>query len=512
MKKTRYKDQNKKSYNKILIVLFVLIFILFCLVLALNSAKKDVTETIDYKDISSIKDVIEYHKSKYISEKNSSEVGFYLDVYVDFKVPLYNGYDSNEDYFNVLIEDCAKVMNYYSFRLFDEKKDIKIYVVCDKVKVKKIIINEMEDYFIYNDSQNSLKRYQEIPNTEFSITSSLLNTCISNNWSKDTYFGERDSIFKSYNIYFDEGIKVRIIDGSIYNIIFTDKYLENVIEDITTATKKDYIVTRLGKPTFEDEETGIFGYKNEQIYIFFSNNEISVYRNSNINSDDFFDLSDKYSSGDLDLLEFMNELTYMWPDYSEYIYGQDMVYIKYPLKGIEIRINYGDINGILVYNNNKSTLSKIGRYLEKTIFVSRLQIDLVFEAEKDRLNKEIELNLKCDEYEKSLDDASKKRIGSSLRYKMYPNKDEQGYISRIYFISKFNTEPCRELIDGVSSFLWINDDYFLFSKAGIGVYFYNLNTGRVQRIPELTGKENFDLLEYKDGILTYDNTQIRLQF
>ena len=52
----------------------------------------------------------------------------------------------------------------------------------------------------------------------------------------------------------------------------------------------------------------------------------------------------------------------------------------------------------------------------------------------------------------------------------------------------------------------------VFSKAGIGVYFYNLNTGRVQRIPELTGKENFDLLEYKDGILTYDNTQIRLQF
>ena len=111
--------------------------------MALNSAKKDVTETIDYKDISSIKDVIEYHKSKYISQKNSSEVGFYLDVYVDFKVPLYNGYDSNEDYFNVLIEDCAKVMNYYSFRLFDEKKDIKIYVVCDKVKVKKIIINAM---------------------------------------------------------------------------------------------------------------------------------------------------------------------------------------------------------------------------------------------------------------------------------------------------------------------------------------------------------------------------------
>ena len=509
MKKTRYKDQNKKSYNKILIVLFVLIFILFCLVLALNSAKKDVTETIDYKDISSIKDVIEYHKSKYISEKNSSEVGFYLDVYVDFKVPLYNGYDSNEDYFNVLIEDCAKVMNYYSFRLFDEKKDIKIYVVCDKVKVKKIIINEMEDYFIYNDSQNSLKRYQEIPNTEFSITSTLLNTCISNNWSKDTYFGERDSIFKSYNIYFDEGIKVRIIDGSIYNIIFTDKYLENVIEDITTATKKDYIVTRLGKPTFEDEETGIFGYKNEQIYIFFSKNEISVYRNSNINSDDFFDLSDKYSSGDLDLLEFMNELTYMWPDYSEYIYGQDMVYIKYPLKGIEIRINYGDINGILVYNNNKSTLSKISRYLENTIFVSRLQTDLVFEAEIKRVLNEKDFLTKAEEYENTLDVETKKAIGESLNYRIYPKRDTRGYISKIYFISRFDKGPDRELVDGVDSYLWMSNDYFLFSKADIGIFFYNLQNGLTQRV--VTGSGDFKLESYSDGVLKYDNKEMELQ-
>lgn len=512
MKKIRYKDQNKKSYNKILIVLFVLIFILFCLIFLLNFLKEEPDETIKYEDISSIKEVIEYHKSKYISEKNSTEVDFYLDVYVDFKMPLYEGYESNEEYFNVLIEDCAKVVNYYSFRLFDEKKEISIAVVCDKVKIKKIIINGMEDYFIYNDSQNSLKIYKEIPNTKFSINSTILNTCINNNWSADTYFGERDSILKSYNIYFDEGIKVRIIDGNVYNIIFTDKYLENVVEDLTTATTEDYIKMRLGEPTFEDTKKGIIGYKNEQIYIFFTENEISVYRNSSMNSDDFFELSDKYSSGELDLLDFMNELTYLWPDYSEYIYGQDMVYIKYPLKGIEIRINYGDINGILVYNNNKSTLSKISRYLEKTIFVSRLQIDLVFETEKERIDKENELNLLCDEYEKSLDEASKKRIGSSMRYKIYPNKDTQGYISRIYFISRFNTEPSRELIDGVSSFLWIDNEHFLFSKAGIGVYFYNLNNGRVQRIPELTGKENYDLLEYKDGILTYDNTKIRLQF
>ena len=160
MKKTRYKDQNKKNYNKILIVLFVLVFILFCLVSVINSLKEEDSEIIDYKNISSIREVIEYHKSKYISEKASTDLNYFLDVYADFRVPLYNDEESNEDYFNTLIEDCAKVMSYYSFRLFDTKKDIKIEVVCDKVKIKKIIINGMEDYFIYYDSQNSFKKYQ----------------------------------------------------------------------------------------------------------------------------------------------------------------------------------------------------------------------------------------------------------------------------------------------------------------------------------------------------------------
>ena len=77
----------------------------------------------------------------------------------------------------------------------------------------------------------------------------------------------------------------------------------------------------------------------------------------------------------IDLLDFMNELTYIWPDYSKYEYNSTSVWITYPLKGIEITINSGDINGILVYNNNKSSLSKIGRYLEDTNFVGRLQLD-----------------------------------------------------------------------------------------------------------------------------------------
>ena len=469
MKTNKYKDHNEKNYKFILIVIFVMIFILFIALTVLKNVEKNIEQSeISYDSLSSIKEVVEYHKSKYISERESTESGFYLDVYVKFKVPLYNDNgESNEIYFNNLLEDSARILYYNSFIMIDEDREITIKVICDKTKIKTIIINDMEDYFIYMDSQNSMKKYTEISTTSLSISSEILQSCIDNNWNSDIYFGERDSIYNEYNIYFDEGIKTRIIDGKIYNIIFTKKYNGNIVNNLFPGIDFPSIKANLGEPTFEDEELKVIGYKGENVYVFFTENEISIYRNSSVDSDDFFELSDEFIAENIDLLEFMNELKYVWSDYSEYEYNSTSVFISYPLKGIEIAINSGDINGILVYNNNKSTLSKISRYLEKTIFVSRLQVDLVYQAEKNRLIEEKDLNDKCDEFEKSLDDATKSRIGSSMKYKMYPKKDANGYISRIYFISSFNTEPNRELIDGVSSYLWINNDYFLFSKSGI---------------------------------------------
>ena len=509
MKKIRYKDHNKKNYRKLGIVLFAVIFILLLVSNYLNNLEDDAEQPLEYDRLSSIKDVIEYHKSKYISENISEDEEFYLDVYVKFTTPLYDGEKSNEEYYNALIEDGARILGYYSYKLIDNQNGIVIKVICRNYEVDKIIINDIEDYFIYMDSQMSLKKFEEIPITDFSIKSEVLQRCVDNNWKSDTDLGTRDSIFNSYNIYFDEGIKAKIINGYIYNIIFTEKYLGNVIEDLTTASGNDYIQSTLGKPTFEDSENSIIGYKGEKMYVFFTGNEISIYRNSKMDSDEFFDLTDLYIAGDMDLLELMNELTYMWPDYNEYVYDKSSVYISYPLKGIEIRINYGDINGILVYNNNKSTLSKISRYLENTIFVSRLQTDLVFEAEIKRVLNEKDFLTKAEEYENTLDVETKKAIGESLNYRIYPKRDTRGYISKIYFISRFDKGPDRELVDGVDSYLWMSNDYFLFSKADIGIFFYNLQNGLTQRV--VTGSGDFKLESYSDGVLKYDNKEMELQ-
>ena len=68
MKKIKYKDQNKKNYKKIIIVLFVMIFILLLVNNYLSKLENDDNQVVEYDQLSSIKDVIEFHKSKYISE------------------------------------------------------------------------------------------------------------------------------------------------------------------------------------------------------------------------------------------------------------------------------------------------------------------------------------------------------------------------------------------------------------------------------------------------------------
>lgn len=510
MEKKKYKKSENKNYSKHIIVLGILIFILIIINNILSSIYKKNTEEkpkLSYDNLTTVQEVIEYYESKYISEEESKDTNFKLDIYLNFaKMPYEEDETSNEEYYNKMIEDIAKVIRYGSFRMFDNENDINIEVLCENRKVKNIIINGMEDYFIYHDSQISMKNYEEINNTEFIISSPILQSLIDNLWDANINLGTRESIFDDYNVYFDEGIKVRIINNKIYNIVFDKNYSENVINTFFPGMDLRDIKSSLGNPTFENEELKIIGYKNQDIYAFFTENEISIYRKDQTDTDDFFKLADEYLEQKIDLLEFMNQLTYMWPDYSEYEYSTSSVFISYPLKGIEIKINHDDTNGILVYNNIRSSLSKINRYMEKTEFVGKLQLDSVFEAEKRRVNAQNNLKANYDEYIKSLDEEKKQIVGESLKYGMIPILDENNTIYSIKFISLQSNNPNRQLNDSVDSYLWVNNDTFVYSKKSRGIFSYDLNTGTVKRI--ITGKENYDLKGYEEGKIKYDKTEI----
>ena len=74
------------------------------------------------------------------------------------------------------------------------------------------------------------------------------------------------------------------------------------------------------------------------------------------------------------------------------------------------------------------------------------------------------------------------------------------------FISKDGNNPNRELNDSIDSYLWIDNDTFIYSKKGKGIYTYNLNDGTVRRIIE--GTEDYELKNFKNRILNYDDKQI----
>ena len=229
MKNSRYKDQNNQNYKKIIIVLFVVVFILLLISLGLSSLEEENNKELDYNNLTTIKEVIEYYKSTYISEDESKTNGYYFDVYLKFRLKPYNSDDtSNEKYYMDLINDAAKVMYYYSFQLIDEENEITVQVKCLNNRIDKIIINGVEDYFIYMDSQISMKEYVEIPVSKFTINSPVLQACVDTDWSGDINFGSRESIFENYFLYVEEGLKVRSIQNKIYNIVFTKKYADKI--------------------------------------------------------------------------------------------------------------------------------------------------------------------------------------------------------------------------------------------------------------------------------------------
>jgi hypothetical protein len=69
--------------------------------------------------------------------------------------------------------------------------------------------------------------------------------------------------------------------------------------------------------------------------------------------------------------------------------------------------------------------------------------------------------------------------------------------------------PNRELNDGVNTFAWFGD-YFIYSKKLKGIFSYDINTGIVRRL--ITGQDNFNIVDLKDGVLKYDDKEVMLQY
>ncbi len=132
-------NRNQRNYMIAIVFLVIAIFMLFMVCAMIvnlfkgSNDQKDVE--LSYDNLTTVKQVIEYYKSTYISEETSLDNEFNLDIYLKFaKLPYDENDNSNEKYYSDIINEIAKILRYKSFKMIDEENKITVKVICSNTK------------------------------------------------------------------------------------------------------------------------------------------------------------------------------------------------------------------------------------------------------------------------------------------------------------------------------------------------------------------------------------------
>lgn len=502
----RIKDKKKFRKSMIITVAVLLLILLITIIVAKNMNKK----YNSIEDFKNVKEVLEYLGCTYIRTENLKDEEYDQKIYLKFNKDLYENQVSNERFFNNLVQMVAKVSKYKSIILTDSEKKIEIKIKCNSSsnEFQTYYINDVENYFSKQDSNNSINNFTEEDNTKISVNSNIVKEAINKKWTyNDINFGTKESEFENYNIFFDEGIKVRVVSNKVFNIIFDSNYKSAIVNNITVGTSLDKIKTELGTPTYEDSSNNVIGYKNSDIYIFFTEEEISVYRVDNTYNSKFYELLEKFVNGELDFQSFINELTSMWTDYDAYANTDNYYNLVYTLKGVNIQVTTENKDGIHIYSNYLGL--KKNEDIQKFIDSGKVYIDtntnLVFDNEVKRLSAKKDLEYSYLNYMNNME--ANKPQSKLFYYRVYTYDD--GSIYKIGFLSKDKSYANNELKESMNSYIWYNDTIFLYGKAQDGIYAYDVTTRQSKKL--LSGTDNFKIKGIEDNKLKYDDKSVAIQ-
>lgn len=390
-------EKKKKIY--MLIAIFLALLLVFFVVLGIRNYmyRKNYDPTKQYQ---TVKEALEALNCTYIKEKKSDLENVAKDIYLKFRVDLYTPKvyvepESNEKEYQTIVYTLANTLGYENYRLIDEEKKIVILVSCDKEKkeVLRMYINGDDNYFGNTNSSKAIEEYVKTENTQLNIQSSYLRQLIEKDWQTTKMdFGKEIGKEGKYTVY-DTGVKVRSVNKKVFNILFTQEYKEEVVNHIKVKTDIVEIRNTLGPATFNAVSEGVIGYKNEQIYVFFTNEEISIYRVENLNKqEEFLQIIQDFVQ-DRDVQKLTDTVTDVWQDYDFYEFDKDHIDLRYSLKGVAIQFNVTGNHGIIFFNNytgkitDTITLENLKEDQDKLpdVYHFSLTSDLVFENEIERV-------------------------------------------------------------------------------------------------------------------------------
>ena len=496
--------KEKKRLKLIIIIILVLIFLLVTGLILYKALVEKNNEVSSIEDFENVKEIIEYNECKYIKTSNSDEDGFEKDIYLEFsKGVIEEDGTTNEVLYDNLTSQIAGKMKGTNFRLIDESKNIIVRIKFDGEEVSSYTINNDSQYFEHLKTRYQILNFKDDNNADIQIRSNELNSVINNNWqTSNLNLGTIDSVCSNYNIYFNEGFKIRNVYNKVFNIIFTKQYQKEVIQDIKTGMSNEEIIQVLGVPTYKDENNYLIGYKNQTLYVFFCDGEISVYRNEqNYEIEEFENLIKEYNETK-DYNTFVNKLTDLWPDYDSFTKTNNRVSLRYTLKGITIDFNVITNNGITLYKNSNQALLediKNGEMIPASIY-TELDNDLIFIEETNM--RQMDMTTR--------NPPSNKNNLNSEKYVVGYRQVNNGGLEDVAFYSRDKENIDIELKDAYIDGLYkIDDDNYIYNISGRGIYKITLSNMQYKTIVQ--GNDNFNIKKIENNIIYYDNTQIEIK-
>lgn len=385
MKKNRIKQ---KILLIFLILFFCLLFLLISLLTVLqnNESNSEIsTDTeVAEKEITK-KDIIEKYDSKYITEGVD-----YINVVLSKGLFEEDG-TSNKKYIDSLMTDLMPFYTPKDYYIIDEEKEIEIYARYDEeAKGYDFVINKVEEFYDKVEGED----YVKVDSTHiargnsFAIDNYLLDKLELN----DFYFskieenlGEGTELANGYTSYQNGEILVRIAPtGAVKHMIFSDDYEEKITSRLTAQMSLRKIVETEPKYDFGGVEKKYVGYRQRSYYLFFYEDEVSVYTYSYKKNTTFEDLLEDYLETK-DLGKFVDRLSEKWMAYDSLEYDEETqsARILYSTRGVDINIKNNDPKGITFYNNYY--LTGYVKNLIKTGTVSfEPDIDLLEKVEIER--------------------------------------------------------------------------------------------------------------------------------
>lgn len=333
-----------------------------------------------------IEDIIKKYNSEYLSNSDNK-------IYLKFSRDLFdeNG-KSNEQYFISLIEDLKQFFEKASFYLIDEENKIKIYIKYDiDANTYSIEINGKENFYEEIDGNS----YIEVENSKIADNSNIR---ITNKYLRkldldSMYFtaiqdelGEGEDLQNGYTSYKDGTIKIRLSPAkAVRNIIFSKDYEGEITNQLKSGMSLKEVYEANSDNVFGSLSENYLGYKENNFYIFFYEDEISIYSYSYKYNSDFEKALEEYLTNN-DLEKFVKKVTGRIQAYDklEYDLENKNVYILYSNRGIEIDIKNNNAKGIKLFNNYCFT-DKTKSYVKEGK-ISYESKDLLEKMEMERRN------------------------------------------------------------------------------------------------------------------------------